>query len=313
MKLSPGKLLYRLFYQPTLKYRYNLTHFGLRGWFKMHQGEKAMKKAALNLSPVNLTNDYILEVSYLTGKNYWHQTIFCAYSLAMQVDGRLKVNIFSDGTLSGAQCNAIKRALNNVYIVDQNEISEQLKAKLPEHAFPTLNYLRKNNPFFRKLVDMRLNADYIIQLDSDMLFFNRPHKLIDDFKTEDFSFMQDMIESSYYVLPEKQISAELGITVKEKINSGILAYDSSKIDWPFVEKTCKYLLSKIESISPPMLEQTINAIIISILEGTPLDNAYKILYDDGDEKKMETTDIVRHYIYKAKYVYLTAEWKKLTR
>lgn len=310
MKLSLGKWLYKYYFQPTLKYRYNITHFGLLGWFKMHRGEKAMKRAALKLNPITLLENPLLEVSYLTGKNYWHQTIFCAYSLAKALHGRVKINIYSDGSLSEQQNTAIRHVLANVCIIENKTIELQIEQILPKQKFPTLNYLRSENAFFRKLVDMRINDGYIIQLDSDMLFFSRPDMLVNAFKTELFFYMQDTIDSSFYVIPEEKISSQLGITVKPKINSGILAYNSSKIDWIFIEKTCEYLLANIRSIHPPMLEQTINAIIISMLKGNALDGSYKILYN-SDCDNLEESDVVRHYIYKAKYRYLTQEWKKI--
>jgi hypothetical protein len=156
---------------------------------------------------------------------------------------------------------------------------------------------------------MRINDRYIIQLDSDMLFFNEPEDLIRAYSNDENYFMQDTIPASYYVLPEDIISKDLNILICEKINSGILAYNSSKIDWHLVERTCAYLMQNSQDVHPPMFEQTLNAIIISWLGGKPLKPAYRILYADKGEK-ISSSDIVRHYIFKAKLPYFTTEWRK---
>lgn len=307
-----GKLIYKYIFQPTSAIRYNLHHFGLLGWYKMYTGEQQMKKAAITLTPVKLLNNYILEVSYLTGAKYWHQTVFCAHSLAYILQGQVKVNIYSDGTLSAIHRKVLNSVLPGINLINPVQIHKNLEQFLPECDFPKLRSLRDTNPFFRKLIDMRLNDKYIIQLDSDMLFFNTPHELIKAYNTGNYYFMQDKIKSSFYVLPENTISKYLNIPIKEKINSGILAYNSADIDWIFVEKTCSYLLQHTSSIHPPMFEQTLNAIIISQLKGNALNQYYNILYD-GENNQLDDIDIVRHYIFKAKLPYFTKEWKKAIR
>lgn len=121
--------------------------------------------------------------------------------------------------------------------------------------------------------------------------------------------MQDTVPS-FYVLPEDELSGDLNIQIREKINSGILAYNSTDIDWHFVERTCKYLLAKVQDVQPPVFEQTINAIIISQLKGEPLPLDYRIFYANVNDDTL-STDIVRHYIFKAKLEYFSFEWKKI--
>ena len=276
----------------------------------MHFGELKMKKAAGKLPPIELTDDHLLEVSYLTGKKYWHQTAFCAYSLAKIFGGRVKINIYSDGSLTDIHMHSLKKALPNIVFVKEAEIQTRLEQLLPVAHFPVLRSLRESNPFFRKLIDMRLNNRYIVQLDSDMIFFNTPNELVENYNTSNNFFMQDVIYASYYVLPENILEQFLSFPIKPKINSGILAYNATAIDWKFVENTCEYLYKNGHTTHPPMLEQTLNAIIMSQLKGQPLSPRYRILYDYRGEE-MVNSDIVRHYIFKAKLLYFTSEWKKI--
>lgn len=150
----------------------------------MSQGEKTMKRQSAKLRPVTLTEDILLEVSYLTGRKYWHQTIFCAYSLATHLQCKVAINIYSDGTLSARHIDLFNKILKNVNIIDPATIQKQLDELLPHAEFPALRLLRGQNAFFRKLVDMRLNKRYVVQLDSDMLFFGAPQALVDAYNTK---------------------------------------------------------------------------------------------------------------------------------
>ncbi|OOQ58755.1 hypothetical protein [Mucilaginibacter pedocola] len=304
-----GKLVYQLFFKPTANIRYNISHFGLKGYLKMQMGERAMKRHAATLTPITLTSDILLEVSYLTGEKYWHQTIFCAYSLAKQLHGRVAINVFSDGTLSQQHINLLKRALVNINIVSPEYIKQQLEELLPPSKFPALRALRDNNPMVRKLVDVRLNNRYLVQLDSDMLFFAPPKELVDSYNTKTYYYMQDTIPS-FYAMPGERIREGLGIALQEKINAGILAFNSAEIDWHFLERACQFLIDNTEAIHAPSFEQTLNAIIICQLNGQALNLNYRIFYANVDDYTI-ATDVVRHYIFKAKLEYLQWEWKKV--
>lgn len=305
-----GKLVYKYFFAPTLPIRYHLKHFGLPGWLRLANGEKEMKSAAQKLPPITLSEDFQLECSYLTGEKYWHQTIFCAYSLAKVMQGRVRINIYSDGTLSSERINLFKKVLKGVCIVSPNDMQNLIDTTLPIAQYPSLRHLREVSPFFRKLIDMRLNNRYVVQLDSDMLFFNFPATLVEGFKTGASYFMEDKMEASYYVLPEEQIASQFGLEMKQKINSGILAYNSACIHWDFVEMVCTYFLENVPVIHPPLLEQTINAIIVSQLGAQPLNPQYNILYNNKNNPT-SADDVVRHYIFKAREFYQHTEWKKV--
>jgi hypothetical protein len=276
----------------------------------MATGEAAMKRHASKLKSISLSGPPLLEVSYLTGERYWHQTIFCAYSLAQQLGGKVVINIYSDGTFNSSHSALYHKILPGINIIDSATMGGQIEQLLPERDFPTLRQLREQYPFFRKLVDMRLNNRYVVQLDSDMLFFAYPQELVNAYNTGNYYFMQDTIPASYYVLPENEMNEELNLSIKEKINSGILAYNSADINWNFVEETTKHLLERVPTVHPPRFEQTINAIIISKLNGQPLPPHYRIFYDSKGNYS-DNNDVVRHYIFRSKLKYFGLEWRKI--
>jgi hypothetical protein len=99
-KITIGKLIYSLIYQPTAKIRYYIGHFGIKGWFDLVKGEKAMRQSAINAKSIPLSiNINNITFSYLTGERYLYQTIYGIKSLDNLIHKQFKVDIYSDGTL----------------------------------------------------------------------------------------------------------------------------------------------------------------------------------------------------------------------
>ncbi|WP_419701090.1 hypothetical protein [Mucilaginibacter sp. NFX135] len=307
--MSIGRLIYKIFFKPTLQIRYYIRHFGLTGWYKLYQGEQQMKKAASDIPPVPLAKDHLLEVNYLTGAKYWHQTIFCAQSLARILQGRVKINIYSDGTLGQTHEAFIARAIPGVSIVAEKTVNEHLDKFLPIAQFPTLHYLRKWHPFFRRLIDIHSAPLWAIHLDSDMLFFDRPQQIIDAYQNKTAIYMQEHLSSSYFVDDEKTLKDKYDINCISHVNGGIIAYNGD-IDYTDLEEKAKTLLKHYPNAGPAQVEQTLMSYVLFKQGATPLDKQrYPIFYDSKIE--VEDSQIVRHYIFKAKLPYFNTEWKKI--
>ncbi|MGN8059078.1 hypothetical protein ACTJKN_22515 [Pedobacter sp. 22163] len=311
MKLQLGKFLYRLYFQPTLKYRYNITHFGFRGWFKMHQGEKAMKKAALKLrNQLQKPLYQNIELNFLTGKNYWHQTIFCIESFIKSYGNNIAVKIYSDGSINKEITTIFKKYCNEIIIVKDEEIKEKLNEVLPVSMFPTLNYLRNWHPFFRRLIDIHAESSWKIHLDSDMLFLKLPTEIFEAYTNKSAIYMFEQLNSSYFVDDSKIIKDKFGIDLVEKVNGGVVAYNGSLVDYVDLEKVAKTLMINYSKASPAEIEQTLMSYLLYKQNAFGLNkHEYKIYYESEHIDLKDNT--LRHYIYKAKYAYLTAEWKKL--
>lgn len=304
-----GQLIYKIFFKPTLQIRYHIHHFGLTGWYKLQRGEQQMKKVATSISPIPLTKDHLIEVNYLTGAKYWHQTIFCAHSLARVLQGRVKINIYSDGTLHHSHEVIMVRAFPGIAFISEKSVDEHLERFLPIAQFPTLNYLRKWHPFFRRLIDIHATTSWAIHLDSDMLFFNHPQQIIDAYQRKTAIYMQEHLDSSYFVDDEKTLKNKHDINCLGSVNGGIIAYNGD-IDYTDLEEKAKILLSHYPDAGPAQVEQTLMSYLLFKQSASPLDkHLHPIFYDSKID--VDDLQIVRHYIFKAKLPYLTAEWKKV--
>ncbi|UOE48324.1 hypothetical protein MTO98_28345 [Mucilaginibacter sp. SMC90] len=311
--MSLGKIAYKYFFKPTFSLRYHFSHFGLWGWLNMQRGEQQMKKAALKLSPVNLSADKALEVSFLTGANYWHQTIFCAHTLAGYLGGRLGIRLYSDGTLTDEHIGYINKVLPGVEAISERQVLQHLDTVLPNHKYPTLRHLRNWHPFFRRLIDIHTSPSWTIHMDSDMIFFGKPDQILEAYQQKRAVYMKEQLANSYFVDSEQVLRDKYGINCIKSVNGGIIAYDNDKIDYADLEEKAKLLLQHYPNAGPAQVEQTLMSYVLHQQNAGALDEKlYSIFYDSKpgfDNQK----NIVRHYIFKAKLPYFTAEWKKVIR
>ncbi|MEN0054042.1 MAG: hypothetical protein AAGC65_10245 [Mucilaginibacter sp.] len=291
-----------------MKIRYYIGHFGLIGSYNMERGERQMRKSALKLPPINLSVNKTLEVNYLTGALHWHQTIFCAYTLAKHLDGKVGIKLYSDGTLTDEYIDYIKKALPGVEAVSETEVVRQLDIVLPEDSFPTLRYLRNWHPFFRRLIDIHTSPSWAIHLDSDMIFFDKPVQILDAYQRKTALYMKEGLTDSYFVDNEELLRDKYGIDCIKSVNGGIIAYDNNKVDYADLEAKAKLLLEQYPNAGPAQVEQTLMSYVLYQQNALPLDErTYTIFYDDKPD--LTQPQIVRHYIFKAKKPYFTSEWK----
>jgi hypothetical protein len=310
--MTLGSIVYNLFFKPTLKIRYYIGHFGLINWYRLHSGEQQMKKAATLPPPIALSSNYILEVSYLTGAKYWHQTIFCARTLARLLDGRVGIKLYSDGTLTAEHIGFVNNVLPGVEVISEKQVTAHLDAVLPHNKFPTLRYLRNWHPFFRRLIDIHTSPSWAIHLDSDMIFFGIPGQIIEAYQSKTAIYMQEQLTNSYFVDSEDVLRNKYGINCLKKVNGGIIAYDNDRIDYADLEEKAKLLLLHYPQAGPAQVEQTLMSYVLYLQNAAALDEKkYTIFYDDKPD--LSGLQIVRHYIFKAKLPYFATEWKKVIR
>ncbi|QTE36667.1 hypothetical protein J3L18_26655 [Mucilaginibacter gossypii] len=308
--MSLGKIAYKYFFKPTFSIRYHISHFGLKGWLNMQRGEQQMKKAALKFPPLSLSKQKILNVSFLTGAKYWHQTIFCAYTLAHFSDGEIGIRLYSDGTLTDEQIGFINQVLPGIETISEQQVLQHLNLVLPQHTFPTLRHLRNWHPFFRRLIDIHTSPSWAIHMDSDMIFFGKPNQIIEAYQRKTAVYMKEQLASSYFVDSEDTLKDKYGINCIKSVNGGIIAYDNARVDYTDLEEKAKLLLQHYPQAGPAQVEQTLMSYMLHHQNAAALDEkSYSIFYDDKPD--LSRPNIVRHYIFKAKLPYLTSEWKKV--
>ncbi|MBE7177809.1 MAG: hypothetical protein INR69_15490 [Mucilaginibacter polytrichastri] len=312
MALGLGRFCYRVLYHPTHHIRYNINHFGIRGWLKMVSGKKKLRKIAVESEIIHLYSgtEECITFNFLTGKDYWYQTITCIKSLKIHCQENFRVNFYSDGSLSDKQVEYIQRQVPLANYVDELTVEKHLNQVLPRHNFPTLRYLRDSHPFFRRLFDIHTSGGWSIHLDSDMIFYGHPGELISAHQTGQAVFMKERLDRSYYADDLEILKQNFEIDCVTHLNGGIVAYDNRQVNYVDLEKKSQVLLHNYPTCGPARLEQTLMSHILFQQNGMALNEKfYNIIYEKSAIPQPEA--IVRHYIFKAKLPYFHSAWKQI--
>ena len=245
---------------------------------------------------------------FLSGKKFWYQTLFCAYSLAKQSRDHIGFAIVDDGTLSNENVEALSRVLVGCRIIFRGEIEERLEAHLPEKQFPTLRARRLEYPHIKKLIDVHAGSEgWKLVLDSDMLFHRPPCFLEEWLRSPKLPLhMRDIVNS--YGYSDAIMRSLAGAEIPDCLNVGICGLQSESIDWPKLEYWCRELTSK--EGSHYLQEQ---ALVAMLLAGKPRSEAPlgdAIVAPSRTESTFPSAAL-HHYVAESKAWYFRFAWRRV--
>ncbi|MEM1394502.1 MAG: glycosyl transferase [Cyanobacteria bacterium P01_H01_bin.150] len=306
--LGLGVIFYRLYHLP----KGFLDKCFRKGSINMMIDDRAriqMEAAAYNLEPVQeYTTGKPLEIHFLTGKKFWYQTCFCAYSMVQQAKVNIRPVVYDDGTLEQKYVLEIKRIFPDAKIVSIEEIEERLDKFLPVSKFPYLRERRANYPNMRKLIDIHIaSSGWKLVLDSDMLFFHHPTFLLNWLESpQEFCYMID-VENSYGY-SEALMTSLAQAEIPQKLNVGICGLKSDDIDWEQLESWCKQMIEK--EGTHYYQEQAITAILMA---GKPCaiapEKEYIVM--PQREEVINPQAVLHHYVADSKSWYFRYGWKQI--
>lgn len=307
--LNLGKLLYRGYYAP----KGFLEKCSNRGYLNIaidHFERLKMEQAAYKLPTVK---EYALslpplEIHFLSGKKFWYQTCFCAYSMAQQVQVDLRPIVYDDGTLESKYVHEIKRIFPNAKIVSVKEIDAHIEQYLPESKFPYLRERRLNYPNMRKLTDIHVGSrGWKLVLDSDMLFFRSPTFLLNWLQSPQKSCYMVDTETSYGY-SEALMSSLTETTIPERLNVGICGLKSEDIDWEQLEFWCKTTIEK--EGKHYFQEQALTAMLLANKDCV-VAPAFDYQVMPAKEEAIHPKAILHHYVSNSKPWYFRYCWKQV--
>lgn len=237
-----GKLLYHLWHRPVGACVESWLAGGPRGRRATEAGRRDMEAAALTLPPPPPGEGAPVTLHLLTGRRFWYQTAFCLWSFASAAGRPLRPVLLDDGTLAADCVEPLRRLFPALRILSAADIEARLDAVLPQSRFPALRARRRDFPLLRKLLDPHAGeSGWRLQIDSDLLFFRRPDRLIDwhDHPVRPLR-AEDMANA--YGYPIKLLDELAGRQIPERVNTGLLGLRSEEIDWERMEFWCRELL-----------------------------------------------------------------------
>lgn len=276
-----------------------------------YSGQARMEKAARALAPLEYTRSTSdPEVHFLTGERFWHQTVFCLYSLNLQAGFNIRGVIHDDGTIDAPLAAMFRRVFPDVVIVPEREADARLASRLPVAKFPHLRGQRETFKLMRKVTDVHAaTGGWKMFLDSDMIFHRRPCQLLDWLKSpQEFCYMVDVVES--YGYKRTLLDSLTEKPLPDSVNCGITGINADAVDWERVEWWCKTLLERVGF--DYFLEQSLTAMIFADHASVPIPKSEYLVRPERAEVK-QPRSVLHHYVAESKAWYYCYAWQHVLR
>jgi hypothetical protein len=305
-QLRLGKVIYQLYYRPKSKIERCLRE-GPVNLTLTNFGRREMERRAHTLAPLRVKDSAApVEIHFLSGRRFWYQTCFCAYSMMLHAGTEVRPVVYDDGTLGREYADKILRVLPSARVVRPEEIAERLDAHLPTSRYPTLRARRIVYPHLRKLTDVHAGLrGWKLVLDSDMLFFRRPDFLLAWLKSPQRPcYMLDVASAYGYSMALMSALAEAPIP--DRLNVGVCGIRSEEIDWDLLEAWCRVMIER-EGYSY-YHEQALTAMLLArqACDIAPPED-YIIKPERADV--LGRRGVLHHYVAESKSWYFRYGWK----
>lgn len=308
-RITPGRIAYQLYYRPKAALR-AASRRGLVNAIvdsRLHGRMKVAARALPCLFETHLENH---EVHFLTGRRYWHQTAFCAWSLSKFGQVNITPVLHDDGTLTEGIVRPLRDLFPTLKVIPHTVAEELLDRHLPRVTFPELRSRRDVYPHLRKLTDVHVGSQgWKLVLDSDMLFFGQPVELLRWLHAPDRPCHLVDVDTSYGY-PLDFLSRQCGHTVPEKVNVGITGLYSDSIPWLKLEQ---WISEQNARYGPHYYqEQALVAQLVAGAAANVLDaNAYRVL--PSQQEVESPSAVLHHYVADAKPWYYRYGWQNAIR
>jgi hypothetical protein len=303
-----GRLALNAVHRPLGGMRRMIAEGGPVQQYRTEQGRRAMIEAARMLPPIAPPKaDRGASVAFLSGADYWYQTLFCFASLQRFSAARIVPALSDDGTLCAQSWESFRRVAPWAELRPIGAIEDRLDRLLPVARFPTLRARRIVYPHLRKLTDVHLGATgWTLVLDSDLLVFRRPQALLDWFERPAAIYLRDV--ATMYGYPPAFMKTLSGARLLERVNVGAYALHAPSIDWSLVEFWCRRQIE--EHGANYLQEQALTALLLSRQGARPLSQEDYVVRP-GLKEGRDPKAIMHHYVAHSKRAYFQYGWRNV--
>lgn len=302
---SAKSVLYR---NPKIELE-RLRRWGPRAYLRCNAWAAQMEHAAKDLPALldsSATIGRPLDVWFLTGRRFWYQTAFCAWSLAHFAHRPLTLNLVDDGTLQLVQEQQLRRLFPNGVTRWKHDLQPLLDTHLPADRFPVLRQRWHDYINIRKLTDIHLGSTGTkLVLDSDMLFYGSPDELLDWWDNPSQPCLMFDCEESYGY--SRQLMQELaGAPIPPLLNVGICGLKSEQIDWLELEYWCRTLVDR--EGTNYFLEQALVAMLAARSTPVVMPRTRYITHPNR-QQTLSRSGVLQHYVADSKPWYFGEAWR----
>lgn len=279
--------------------------WGLVTASQLHFRRLTMEWGARQLPPVaERSGGEPLMVHFMSGREHWAMTAFCAYSLLESTRTNLVPVVLDDGSLDEAKRDELRRILRNVRFLEARAAAEKVETALDRDRFPALHRMRSELPLMKKLLDLHAGeSGWKLFLDSDMLFFREPQWMLEWLRGATHPvYMWDFQDSYGYT--RETIERVLGAKMPKMINTGFCGLRSDAIDWDLLERWAAKLHEA--GGTNHFSEQCLAAMWMSVSNAMAAPREYLIW--PPEEESREPSAVMHHYVAESRTWYYIFGW-----
>ena len=249
---------------------------------------RRLQRRILDTPPIRTAASGPVEVRLLTWRRDCIDAIWALKSFYhfAQVDYPLYIH---DGGLLPGQVRLLARHFPAARILTPTDANRLVDAELERRGLQRCLSCRSKHPMMRKLFDFFLlsKADYLISIDSDILFFRCPELLcIPPGGIAANRYNEDV--SCWYAMSLEEMELTFGIKAAQRINAGLSVIRRQSVDFTLVERwlACPKLSQEIW-----LTEQTLHALCAGVNGVELLPKTYLVSTAPG----LPPGTVCRHY------------------
>ncbi|HVW96638.1 MAG TPA: hypothetical protein VHA56_11780 [Mucilaginibacter sp.] len=255
----------------------------------------ALEKHVKNLPPLALEKDNSkLTLAILANKRNFYESVAALYSFCFWKRDLL-IHYHEDGTLTGAEIDLLKRTFAGITVFKKANEDVKVQEYLSSKNLDKCASLRSHFIFSLRLFDMLIEKQtpYLLQIDSDVLFFSRPGVILNIIDSENNNGCYNLdLPNAAYTFGDDAMKEILSVPVIQRFNAGVFLHNFDDALFEFTEDI---LNKRPEAVNSWHLEQTIFAMYASLKGGFI---ALPKEYDLGRRERNAGNKIIsEHYVH----------------
>ena len=255
---------------------------------------KRLRKKIDSLAPIELIGaNAKLTLAMLANKLNFYESVAALYSFCYWKRD-IQIHYHEDGTLTEKEISYLENMFRGIEIFRRSEQDVEVRDYLISKKLDDCAELRGHFVFAIRSFDMIIHkkTPYLLQIDSDVLFFSKPHEILDIVDKGNYNGCYNLDVSNAYTFSPETMGKYVPVPVVNRFNAGVFMHNFNEDFFSFFQDILK---KQPEAITSWHLEQTVFAMYAS-LKGDFL--ALPKYYDLArKERSLGTKLVSEHYVH----------------
>jgi len=283
-------------------------------WWWERNRRYAIRRLWSKLPPRDSLQDATQTIIVLTTPNMLDEAAWSAWSWTTHLGDRFATRIIVDGPFGNGFLSEVRRVLPGASVESSSALLQQAL-----EGRDALSRFVKQHPLGTKLailIHLQTRLD-VLYSDSDVLVFDRPSNLNDNIRNQLPCYNIESEQSAYDVRMIEH-GASLGLSPRERFNSGLMYIPQNSLD---VMRAEELIANWNPNFFSWFTEQTALALLMRLAGAVPLPTDRYVVsnqrqfwwQEDVDYSRVHTrhfTGTTRHLLYAKGYTHLSKSSRK---